>query len=273
MKGGRILVIDDEPMVREAVGRMLVAEGYAVDHANDGASALALLDVDPPDVILLDLMMPGMNGRQFLTVLRDDRGSDVPVVVMTAVHGLGQRAVDLGATDVVEKPFDLDELLNKVALAVFRGRRRAVPSRSVRHLALPQQPGPEERVIVVIDRDLVALAHIDELLSRHGFTVVPVPELNDDVRRTLRALGPRAIVLGQGATAGDEPTADELRLVTGLRDVPILAWRRSAEPASEPSPLDGPADVTLTRPADDDLVRTVALMSGLTAAEPSRPRS
>ena len=91
MKGGRILVIDDEPMVREAVGRMLVAEGYAVDHATDGAAALALLDADPPDVILLDLMMPGMNGRQFLTVLRDDRGSDVPVVVMTAVHGLAQR--------------------------------------------------------------------------------------------------------------------------------------------------------------------------------------
>ena len=264
MKGGRILVIDDEPMVREAVGRMLVAEGYSVDQATDGAAALALLDADPPDVILLDLMMPGMNGRQFLTVLRDDRRSDVPVVVMTAVHGLAQRAVDLGATDVVEKPFDLDELLNKIALAVFRGRRsRFRPSTPPRHLP-PPRPEPEEQVVVVIDHDLVALAHVEDLLGRHGFTVVPVPRLTDDVRRTLRALGPRAIVLGLDGDGGDAPTADELRTITGLSDVPILAWRRGVgDPLGPTGPDDVGLDITLTRPDDDDLVRTVKLMSGL----------
>ena len=123
MKGGKILVIDDEPMVREAVGRVLSSEGYAVAFAHDGAEAIASLSASPPDVILLDLMMPGMNGRQFLSALRTDMGLDLPVVVMTAVHGLGQRAISLGATDVVEKPFDVDELLNKVALAVFRARQ------------------------------------------------------------------------------------------------------------------------------------------------------
>jgi DNA-binding response OmpR family regulator len=126
MKGGKILVIDDEPMVREAVGRVLSSEGYAVAYAHDGADAIARLADDPPDAILLDLMMPGMNGRQFLSALRTEIGSDLPVVVMTAVHGLGQRAISLGATDVVEKPFDVDELLNKVALAVFRARQAGV---------------------------------------------------------------------------------------------------------------------------------------------------
>jgi CheY-like chemotaxis protein len=271
--GGRILVIDDEPMVREAVGRMLVAEGYAVDHAADGAQALAILDADPPDVILLDLMMPGMNGRQFLTVLREDRRSQVPVVVMTAVHGLAQRAVDLGATDVVEKPFDLDELINKVALAVFRSRRaRLRPSTPPRNFAPPPPLQPEERVVVVIDRDLGQLAHLDGLLSRHGFTVVPVPRLTDDVRRSLRALGPRVIVVGADDDA-DAPSAGEVREDTGLPDVPILAWRRGDEPTRAGG---GPDDVTLTRPGDDDLVRTVSLMSGipvvLAGAADSSPR-
>jgi DNA-binding response OmpR family regulator len=270
--GGRILVIDDEPMVREAVGRMLVAEGYAVDHASDGAAALAILDADPPDAILLDLMMPGMNGRQFLTVLREDRRSQVPVVVMTAVHGLAQRAVDLGATDVVEKPFDLDELINKIALAVFRSRRARFHSTTpLRHLPPAPPLQPDERVVVVIDDDLDALARIDDLLGRHGFTVVPVPRLSGDVRRTLRALRPRVIVVGSDHAGG--PTAGELRAGTGLPDVPILAWRRGD---ALPNGAAGPADVTLNRPTDDDLVRTVALMSGvsLPLAEPpggSRP--
>lgn len=271
MKGGRILVIDDEPMVREAVGRMLVGEGYAVDHATDGAAALAVLDADPPDVILLDLMMPGMNGRQFLTVLREERRSTVPVVVMTAVHGLAQRAVDLGATDVVEKPFDYDELLNKVALAVFRSRRaRFRPTTPPRHLAPPPTLQPDERVVVVIDSDLEALAHIDALLSGHGFTVVPVPRLTDDVRRTLRALGPRVIVVG--TDGGDAPSPHALRVDTGLPDVPVLAWRRGDDP-HHPSGSTGPADVTLTRPADDDLVRTITLMSGIGAALAEPPGS
>jgi CheY-like chemotaxis protein len=123
VKGGRILIVDDEPMVRETISRVLVEEGYAVDCAADGSAALVRCRAHPPDVILLDLMMPGMNGRQFLATLRGELGcTEVPVVVMTAVHGLGQRALSLGADDMVEKPFDVDELLNKVALAMFRSR-------------------------------------------------------------------------------------------------------------------------------------------------------
>src|SRR5439155_12040940 len=123
MKGGRVLVVDDEPMVRDTLGQVLADEGYVVDLAVDGETALERVHAARPDAILLDLMMPGMNGRQFLQALRDDPTyANVPVLIMTAVHGLEVNLATLGASEVVEKPFNVDELLNKVALAVYRSR-------------------------------------------------------------------------------------------------------------------------------------------------------
>src|SRR5438552_13601114 len=123
MKEGRVLVVDDEPMVRETLGQVLTDEGYVVDLAVDGESALERVHAARPDAILLDLMMPGMNGRQFLQALRDDPAySAVPVLIMTAVHGLEVNLAAIGASEVVEKPFAVEDLLNKVALAVYRSR-------------------------------------------------------------------------------------------------------------------------------------------------------
>src|SRR5258705_7951962 len=85
-KGGRVLVVDDEPMVRDTLGQVLSDEGYVVDLAVDGETALERVHASRPDAILLDLMMPGMNGRQFLQALRDDDAyKSVPVMLMTAV--------------------------------------------------------------------------------------------------------------------------------------------------------------------------------------------
>src|SRR5204862_432674 len=81
----------------------------------DGKTALDRVHNARPDAILLDLMMPGMNGRQFLQTLRDEPAyATIPVMIMTAVHGLEISAA-LGPLEVVEKPFNVDELLNKVA--------------------------------------------------------------------------------------------------------------------------------------------------------------
>lgn len=256
-KGGKILVIDDEPMVRSAVGRVLTDEGYTVEFAGDGAAALERLAATPPDAILLDLMMPGMNGRQFLHALRRDLRSSVPVVVMTAVHGLGQRAISLGATDVVEKPFDVDELLNKVALAVFRARQESTSE-------LPLEPAREDDpdnayadVIVVVDDDLAALGRLDDRLTDGGFTVVALPRLPDDAPRMLRALAPAAIVIAAEATGdGGAGFAAAIRGAPSLARVPIIVLSRA-----HPAPSLAPAAVVLTRPSDDDVVRIIELMS------------
>jgi CheY-like chemotaxis protein len=260
------LVIDDEPMVRSAVGRVLADEGYAVDFAGDGAAALLRLRESPPDAILLDLMMPGMNGRQFLHALRNELGSAVPVVVMTAVHGLGQRAISLGATDVVEKPFNTEELLNKMALAVFRNRSE--PRARAGHTADPDRAptsaaaGEDDLgVVVLVDRDLAALARLDGRLTGQGFSVVAMPSVPNGAPRLFRALSPSAIMIAAEVTSdGGAMLSTTVRSTPGLGDVPLIVYTRD-ETTALPA-LDARAVVALTRPSDDDLLRIVELMSG-----------
>ena len=259
MKGGKILVIDDEPMVREAVGRVLSSEGYAVAYAHDGADAIARLSSDPPDAILLDLMMPGMNGRQFLSALRTDLGLDLPVVVMTAVHGLGQRAISLGATDVVEKPFDVDELLNKVALAVFRARQTSTAS--ARDREPPSAAALDERVVVVVDTDVSELDRVDVALTRAGFVVVAVPKPDEELPRLLGALGACAVVIVvDGTCDGGASIVDAIRREPGLAELPLLAVTRGDQRSDVPSEVDRTAAVTLVRPGNDDLVRALRVV-------------
>ncbi|MCB9561321.1 MAG: response regulator [Kofleriaceae bacterium] len=266
-KGGRILVVDDETLVRDTVGSLLSDEGYLVDKASDGADAITKIAAHRPDAILLDLMMPGMNGRQFLDALRDLGHADVPVVVMTAVHGLSQDGgVRFGATDVIEKPFDLDELLNKVALAVYRSggdQTMEIAVEDVTADAAHADPGaePDRGVVLLIDRDRAALQRLDALLSARGYTVVSMTRVTAQLPRLAAALEPRAIILDVASGADGGTSLDvvrTLRETPGLGEVPILVFERAAE--ARPSPtLDELARLAVTsrRSVDEDLVRFV----------------
>jgi DNA-binding response OmpR family regulator len=117
----RILVVEDEDSIREALADALVSEGYEVLTAADGRRGLELGLSEDPDLVVLDLMLPGMDGFEVLRRLRADRVV-TPVLVLTA-RGLEQdrvRGLDLGADDYVMKPFALRELLARV-----RARLRA----------------------------------------------------------------------------------------------------------------------------------------------------
>lgn len=209
MKEGRVLVVDDEPMLRETLGRVLTDEGYVVDEAVDGESALARIDEHRPDAILLDLMMPGMNGRQFLQTLRTRPELDgVPVLIMTAVHGLGVNLAQIGASEVVEKPFDVDELLNKVALAVYRSRGAEVAPGS--DPQIERRGKDDQGVVLVIEHDRERLQELDLLLSQRGFRVVSMTRALSQIARLARALRPHAILLDL-ASEGAEDVVRELR--------------------------------------------------------------
>jgi CheY-like chemotaxis protein len=125
----RILVVEDEPENRLFIGLMLRTEGYEVIEAEDGQSALALLQRDPlPDLILLDVMMPGLNGWEVFQRLRaDSRTIDVPVVMLTALAQRAdvERAVQLGVDGYLTKPFEPADLIHTMESTMkTRGRRR-----------------------------------------------------------------------------------------------------------------------------------------------------
>jgi CheY-like chemotaxis protein len=121
---GRVLVVDDEPQVGAMLQEVLTELGYVVKHARSGAEALQLAPVFEPDVILLDLQMPGMSGVEVLDHLRRDH-RDVPVVILSGNQDLGtaRRTLRSGAFDYVPKPFTIDVLARVVAAAAAMPRR------------------------------------------------------------------------------------------------------------------------------------------------------
>src|SRR3954470_15835276 len=229
MKEGRVLVVDDEPMVRETLGQVLTDEGYVVDLAVDGETALECVHAARPDAILLDLMMPGMNGRQFLQALREDPVyTDVPVLIMTAVHGLNVNLQTLGASEVVEKPFNVDELLNKVALAVYRSRdaNKSI-SQPLPYVTAPKPAPvePERGVVLIVEHDRARLQQLDMLLSERGYTVVSMTRALVQISRLARALRPRAILLDLHSDGVNDVVRD-LRSAKELDTIPILVFAR-----------------------------------------------
>ncbi|MEU5915539.1 response regulator transcription factor [Streptomyces sp. NPDC004288] len=124
----RILIVDDEPAVREALRRSLAFEGYATLDAVDGLDALTAMESYAPDLVVLDVQMPRMDG---LTAARRIRaaGSTVPILMLTARDTVGDRVtgLDAGADDYLVKPFELDELFARIR-ALLRRSSYAVAS-------------------------------------------------------------------------------------------------------------------------------------------------
>jgi DNA-binding response OmpR family regulator len=121
----RILVVEDEPRLRDLLRLYLEREGYAVTDAGDGAAALAAYDADPPDLVILDLMLPRMQGETVLEELRD-RGT-VPVLITSAKRTDADRiaGLRLGADDYLGKPFNPHEVTARVAAILRRSGKLA----------------------------------------------------------------------------------------------------------------------------------------------------
>lgn len=125
---GRVLVVDDDLTIRDVVRRYLERDGHQVIVAGDGETALTLAGRDEPDLVVLDLMLPGIDGLQVCRTLRSR--SAVPVVMLTALGEESDRIVglQLGADDYVTKPFSPAELALRVTSVLRRSRAATIPA-------------------------------------------------------------------------------------------------------------------------------------------------
>jgi two-component system response regulator ResD len=179
----KILVVDDEPIVTEVVEKYLVREGYRVAVVRDGAAALAAVESEAPDLIVLDLMLPKVDG---LEVCRRVRGiSQVPIVMLTAkdeesdkILGLG-----LGADDYVAKPFSPRELVARVQAVLRRAQSHPpAPGDQLRYGSL--KIGPSARLVEIGGRPVDLTAKEFDLLyflARHPGQVFSREQLLDKV--------------------------------------------------------------------------------------------
>ena len=118
----RILIIDDDAHINDALSTALQAEGYSVSTAYSGTEALLLLSHNKPDLILLDLMLPGLSGEELLPQIKD-----IPVIVVSAKIDVTDKVELLvsGAVDYVTKPFDIKELLARIMVQLRKNERSA----------------------------------------------------------------------------------------------------------------------------------------------------
>jgi two-component system response regulator MprA len=136
----QILVVDDEPAVRDSLDRALRLEGYKVELAADGAEALGALAEGSPDALVLDLMMPRVDGFEVCRRMRA-AGDRTPVLVLTARDGVSDRVkgLDAGADDYLVKPFALDELLARLR-ALLRRSGASAPGQVLRFSDMTLDP-------------------------------------------------------------------------------------------------------------------------------------
>lgn len=137
----RILVVDDEPNILATLAPLLRSRGYEVNTAMSGRSALESVERDNPDLIVLDLGLPDMDGVDVTRLVRDGRSTPIVVLSARGAEGDKVRALDAGADDYVTKPFGTEELLARVRVAL----RRTDPS--------PPQSGPIISGGLLIDRE------------------------------------------------------------------------------------------------------------------------
>ena len=159
MSGSRVLVVDDEPKIRAVLRGYLEADGCLVREAADGEAALDSVAADPPDLVILDVMLPGIDGVEVLRRLRAH--SDVYVIMVTARAEEVDKLVGLavGADDYVTKPFSPREVAARVKAVLRRGRdRRAAPAEVLRFDRLIVDLGRRE---VSVDGRPVSLSTLE----------------------------------------------------------------------------------------------------------------
>ncbi len=171
MTGQQILVVEDEPSIAEVVSLYLQRAGYQVEAVRDGRRAMQSMESHPPDLVVMDLMLPGMDGLSLTRWLRGR--SDVPIIMLTARREEADRIAGLetGADDYIIKPFSPQELVSRVRAVLRRTRRETPDPDPGRPITAGElQIDPMSRTVTVFGRPVELTVREFEmlhLLARH----------------------------------------------------------------------------------------------------------
>jgi signal transduction histidine kinase/CheY-like chemotaxis protein len=198
----RILVVDDEANIRELLTQEFVEAGYDVRTASNGREALAMVRRERPDLVVLDVMMPEMNGFDVAAVLKNDPGTmDIPIVVLSIVQDR-DRGFRLGVDRYLTKPIDTDLLFREVG-------------------ALIEQKKSHKRVLVV-DEDASTVRTLADVLTTRGYSVVEAH--GDDLLERAKAVQPDIIMLNSVSKAQSD-AVQMLRFEKGMENVLFLVYQ------------------------------------------------
>jgi two-component system, OmpR family, response regulator MprA len=179
----RVLVVDDDPAVRESLRRSLAFNGYQVDLASDGEHALRAISASRPDAVVLDVMMPRLDGLATCRALRA-AGDDIPILMLTARDEVSDRVagLDAGADDYLPKPFALEELLARLRALLRRTSPAGKPAAALSLADLTLDPVTRDVLrgdrVVRLTRTEFALL---ELLMRHPRQVLTRERILEEV--------------------------------------------------------------------------------------------
>ncbi len=176
----KILVIEDDEEILKFIRRGLAYEGYQVDTAADGSAGLAAARNNPPDLVVLDWMLPGIDGLEVCRRLR--AGGNTPIIILTAKDAMSDRVIglDMGADDYMTKPFELDELLARIRALLRRSQPTHPQVLSYADVSLDtgtRQAMRGERVIALTAKEYELL----ELFLRHPRQVLTRDTIFDQV--------------------------------------------------------------------------------------------
>jgi CheY-like chemotaxis protein len=198
----RILVVDDDAHIRELLNQEFSDAGYHVELATNGREALAAIRRDRPDLVVLDVMMPEMNGFDVAAVLKNDpQTMDLPIVILSIVQDK-ERGFRLGVDRYLTKPIDTDLLFQEVNALLEQGKSR--------------------RRVLVVDEDASTVKTLCDVLTAKGYTVTEAH--GDDLVDTAVRLQPDIILLNSHASTKPD-VVQTLRFERGLENVLFLVYQ------------------------------------------------